>query len=288
MKEAAALRGLAILLACASAPAGAQAYDGPESVEHHARLDRHLVGNTGGPILTRAADGTLGVFTDATASPYGIELLGGTLFVLDNGRLKGFDIDSAAPVLDFAVPGATFLNGITSDGSHTVYVSDFSARKIHRIDVADLAAPVAHTPLSTGSATPNGLVFDRAGQRVLVATWGSNAKILSFAAGSDAAPAALIGTTLSNIDGIALDCRGAIVVAAWGGCGVAGGCLARFEPPFAMDTPFTLVADGLSNPADIDFGRTSGEIAVPESGNDEVSLHPTGCEAAVFGDAFER
>src|SRR5690606_13891210 len=140
--------------------------------------------------------------------------------------------------------GAAFLNGITSDGSHTLYISDFSARKIHRVDVADLEAPVAGTPVSTGSATPNGLVFDRAGGRVLIATWGPNAKILSLAATGDATPVALIGAALSNIDGIALDCAGAIVVAAWGGCGTAGGCPARFEPPFALDTPFSLVAEG--------------------------------------------
>lgn len=284
----AALRGLALLLAVSSCGAMAQVYDGPESVEYHARLDRYLVGNTGGPILTRASDGTLGLFTDATASPYGIELLGGTLFALDSGRLQGFDIDSAAPLLDFAVPGAAFLNGITSDGTHVLYVSDFSAREIHRIDVADLDAPVAGTPVSTGSATPNGLVFDRAGQRVLVATWGPDAKILALDAAGDA-PATLIETNLSNIDGIALDCSGAIVVAAWGGCGAAGGCLARFEPPFALDTPFTLIAEGLSSPADIDFNRETGEIGVPESGSaNTVSLHASGCEAAVFSDDFER
>lgn len=288
MSRPVALRAFLLLLACAGCAVHAQGYDGPESVEYHARLDRYLVGNTGGPVLTRAADGTLGLFTDATASPYGIELAGGTLFALDSGHLKGFDIDSAAPVLDYPIAAATFLNGIASDGAHVLYVSDFSARKIHRIDVADLDAPVAGPPVSTGSATPNGLVFDHAGQRVLIATWGSNAKILSLDATGDAAPAPLIETALSNIDGIALDCNGAIVVAAWGGCGTAGGCLARFEPPFALDTPFTLLAEGLSNPADIDFGRSSGEIAVPESGNDQVSLHASGCEAALFADDFER
>src|SRR5690606_226355 len=138
MTDATVLRGVAIVLACATCVAHAQSYDGPESVEYHARLDRHLVGNTGGPILTRAADGTPGLFTDATSSPYGIELLGGTLFALDSGRLKGFDIDSAMPLIDIPIAGATFLNGITSDGSHTLYISDFSARKIHRVDVADL------------------------------------------------------------------------------------------------------------------------------------------------------
>ena len=284
----AALSGLALALACCACTAGAQVYDGPESVEYHARLDRYLVGNTGGPILVRAPDGTLGLFTDATDSPYGIELLGGALFALDSGRLKGFDIDSAAPLLDFPIPGAAFLNGITSDGAHTVYVSDFSAKMIHRIDVADLEAPIAGSPVSTGGKTPNGLVFDRAGQRLLIATWGSAADILSLDVTSGDAPAPLIETSLSNIDGITLDCSGAIVVAAWGGCGSAGGCLARFEPPFALDTPFTLIAEGLSNPADIDFSRVSGEIGVPESGSDSVSLHASGCEAAVFTDDFER
>jgi hypothetical protein len=282
------LHGLIALLACAVGAANAQTYNGPESVEYHARLDRTLVSNTGGNILARASDGTLSLFTADPGSPYGIELLAGTLFVLDNGHLKGYDIDSATPVLDLAIPNASFLNGITSDGAHTLYVSDFSAKKIHRIDVADLAAPVLGTPVSTGSATPNGLVFDHANQRVLIATWGSSAKVLSLDIADGATPVPLINTSLSNIDGITLDCQGAIIAAAWGSCGMAGGCLARFEPPFALDTPFALLADGLSNPADIDYSRVSGDIGVPESGSDQVSLHASGCEAALFTDDFER
>ena len=284
------LRRIDVLLACACGIAHAQTYDGPESVEYHARLDRYLVSNTdGGRILTRAADGSLGVFSAAPGSPYGIELLDGTLFVLDSGHLKGYDIDSAAPLLDLAIPGASFLNGITSDGAHTLYVSDFGAKQIHRIDVADLAAPLLGTPVSTGTATPNGLVFDHANQRVLIATWGANAKILSLDITDGATPLPLINTSLSNIDGIALDCRGAIVAAAWGSCGSAGGCLARFEPPFAPGTPFTLLASGLSNPADIDYSRRRGDVGVPESGPaNTVSLHASGCEAALFSDDFER
>jgi sugar lactone lactonase YvrE len=282
------LHCLIALLVCTVGAANAQTYNGPESVEYHARLDRYLVSNTGGEILARDADGALSVFTADTSSPYGIELLAGTLFVLDNGHLKGYDIDDAAPVLDLAIPDASFLNGITSDGVHNLYVSDFSAKKIHRIDVADLAQPVFGTPVSTGSATPNGLVFDRANQRVLIATWGGSAKILSLDVADGATAVALINTSLRNIDGIALDCAGAIVAAAWSDCGVSGGCLARFEPPFALDMPFTLIADGLSNPADIDYNRNSGDIGVPESGAHTVSLHASGCEAALFTDDFER
>ncbi|MCW5568838.1 MAG: hypothetical protein KIS84_11490, partial [Dokdonella sp.] len=101
----------AFLLGFAGA-ACAQNYSGPESAEYHVRLDRHLVSNTsGGNILARAADGTLSVFTSAPTAPYGIELVAGVLWVLDSGRLKGYDIDTATPVADIPIPGASFLNG---------------------------------------------------------------------------------------------------------------------------------------------------------------------------------
>lgn len=278
------------LLACASVGASAQSLNGPESIEFHPRSGRYFIGNTGGGIQQRAPDGTLSLFTGAPSSPYGIELLGGVLYVLDSGHLKGYDVDSAEPVIDLAIDGASFLNGITSDGAHTLYISDFSAKKIHRIDATDLAAPV-QSVLTPTTQTPNGLVYDRSENRLLVATWGSNAKVLSIAldTGATPSPETLIQTQLGSIDGIALDCRGAVVAAAWT-CG-NGGCLGRFDPPFAPDPPTQaeIIADGLSNPADIDYNRLSGEIAVPESGPaNTVSFHPTGCEAALFADDFER
>jgi sugar lactone lactonase YvrE len=275
----------ALLFACAANGAAAQSLNGPESIEFHPRSGRHFISNTAGGIQQRAPDGTLSLFTDAPNSPYGIELLGGVLYVLDSGHLKGYDVDSAEPLLDLAIDGAAFLNGITSDGAHTIYLSDFSAKKIHRVDVADLAAPV-QSELTPTAQTPNGLVYERAGNRLLVATWSSNAKILEIPLDGSPTPATLIQTQLGSIDGIALDCHGAIVIAPWS-CG-SGGCLRRFDPPFALDSPAQVLADGLSNPADIDYDRLSGEIAVPESGADQVSFHATGCEAAVFADDFER
>lgn len=279
------VRTIAILLAWVATGVAAQSLNGPKSIQFHPRSGRYFISNTSGGIQQRAPDGTLSLFTDAPTSPYGIELLGGVLYVLDSGHLKGYDVDSAEPVLDLAIDGAAFLNGITSDGAHTIYLSDFSAKKIHRVDVGDLAAP-AQDELTPTAQTPNGLVYDRAGNRLLVAIWGSNAKILEIPLDGSPTPETLIQTQLGSIDGIALDCRSRIFVAPWS-CG-SGGCLRRFDPPFALDSPAQVVADGLSNPADIDYNRLSGEIAVPESGSDEVSFHASGCEAAVFADDFER
>lgn len=282
----------AVLVSLATTAFG-QTYNNPESVEYHPRLDRHLVGNSagGGTILARAADGTLSVFTADPASPYGIELLAGTLFVLDSGQLKGYDIDTAAPVVSFPVVGAAFLNGITSNGVDTLYVSDFSARRIHTINVANLAAPVLGTPVVVGPQ-PNGLVFDRDNNRLLIATWGSNAKVLSLdLAIPGATPTELINTTLTSFDGIALDCNGSIVVSAWNACGASGsptGCLRRFDAPFTLGSTPQVLANNLGNPADIDYTKASGQIAVPESSFARVTLVDTACEGSLFGGDFER
>jgi DNA-binding beta-propeller fold protein YncE len=266
-----------------------QTLSNPESIEFHARMNRTLISSTNnGSILARDAAGTLSLFSAAPVSPYGIELLAGTLFVLDSGSVKGYDIDSAAEVMNLPLSGAGFLNGITSNGVDTLYVSDFSNKTLYTVDVSNLGAPQQSAPVSTGSATPNGLAFDRAGQRVLVATWGSNARILSLDLVPGATPATLINTTLGNIDGITLDCNGAIVVAAWSSCGTSGGCLRRFDPPFTLTSTAQVLVNGLSSPADIDYDRVSANIAVPQSGNNTVSFHASGCEPALFASDFER
>lgn len=276
----------ALLLASFSAAAPAQTLSGPESVEFHPRSGRQLVSNkNGGDVLWRTAAGNLSTFTSAPTAPYGIELLHGTVFVLDSGFLRGYDVDTAAPVLNLAIANASFLNGIASDGNHTLYITDFSAKRLLKVDVADLANPV-QTPLHTLTPTPNGVVYDKASQRLLIATWGSG-RVLSYDIATNTPPTELIvATGYSNIDGIALDCNGHLHIAAWS-CPGGGGCLARFEPPFTTSSPATIVASSLSSPADIDFDVRGGAIGVPESGANRVTLVPA-CAPALFADDFER
>jgi sugar lactone lactonase YvrE len=280
---------IAALLACAAGVAQSQTLSGPESVEFHARTGRLLISNTsGGNILARDSIGTLSVFTADPGSPYGIELLGGILYVLDSGFLRGYDIDSASRVVNLQIANASFLNGITSDGLNTLYLSDFSSspKKIVKVDVTDPAAPV-QSVLTTLTPTPNGLVYDRSGQRLLIATWGT-ARVLSYDLVAGGTPTTLINVTgYSNIDGIALDCNGSLYVAAWS-CPGGGGCLRRFDPPFTLtSTPIT-EGGALSAPADIDFGARTGEIAIPESSANRVTLVQTSCPASLFADGFER
>ena len=280
----------AVVLAAASAQG--QTLNGPESAEVHARTGRVFVSNkNAGQILVRATDGTLSVFTDDPTSPYGIELLAGVLYVLDSGFVRGYDIDTATRVFNQAITGASFLNGITSNGVNKLYVTDFSAKKLIELDISNLAAPV-QTPLANIVQTPNGVAFDADNQRLLIATWGTNAKVLAYDIAAGGAPTILIDTAapntpLNNIDGITLDCRGANYVTPWT-CPGGGGCLRRFDPPFTTTSPPVAIGPALSSPADIDYGKFTGDIAIPESGGNRITLVPTGCGGVLFADDFER
>lgn len=283
-------RLIAALLACTALAAQAQTLSNPESVEFHPRSGRLLISNTsgGGSILARDGAGTLSVFTNDPGSPYGIELLGGVLYVLDSGFLRGYDIDSAVRVVNLQIANASFLNGITSDGVSKLYISDFSStpKKIVQVDVSDIAAPV-QSVLTNVTATPNGLVYDRIGQRLLIATWGA-ARVLSYDLVAGGAPTELITVSgYNNIDGIALDCNGSLHIAAWS-CPGGGGCLRRFDPPFTLTSTPVTEGGALTAPADIDFGARSGQIAIPESSANRVTLVQTSCPASLFADGFER
>lgn len=276
---------LATLFALTGA-AQAQTLASPESLEFHPRSGRLLIANTNSSqILARNTAGSLSVFT-SVSSPYGIELLGGTLFVLSSGKVMGYDIDSAQQVMNLTIAGASFLNGITSNGVDTLYITDFSAKKLLKVNVADLANPV-QTPLQTLTLTPNGVVFDAAANRLLIGTW-STARVLSYDIAANTAPTTLIQPTgYSNIDGIALDCEGRLHITAWS-CPGGGGCLRRFDPPFTLTS--TPISEGaaLTAPADIDFGTRSGDLAIPETSANRITLVPTGCAASLFADDFER
>ena len=104
--------------------------------------------------------------------------------------------------MDLPLSGAGFLNGITSNGVDTLYVSDFSAQTIYSIDVSNPGMPIQSAPVSTGWRETQRYRVRRLGNRLLIATWCGNAKILSLDLSPGATPATLINTTLDNLDGI--------------------------------------------------------------------------------------
>lgn len=267
------LPALAVLASCHGQ------YSGPESVEYDAIADRCFVSCTDdNSIRQRAQDGTVGVFVaDAGGAPYGLELKGDTLFANVGGGIKGFLTATGAEVFSVDL-GATFLNGLTTDGRH-LYTSDFSAKRIYKVlpDDGSFTTLVANTV-----QTPNGLVWDPVLQRLWVGCWGGSARIKSYDR-TTGTELSTFTTALGNIDGITLDCQGRLLVSSWSPARIT-----RFEPTFSQAAE-TIVASGLNQPADIDYDAVHARVCVPNAGNNTVVLPDVpGCDVAVGSQAFER
>ena len=236
---------------------GAQSFDGCESVEFDVVNNRYLISNPGsGEIIARSASGVLSVFKSGISpDPYGIEIMGNTIYACCGGRIKGYDLITAAEVTNINT-AATFLNGITHDNSGNLFATDFSGKKIYRINPA---ASTFNIMASGLVQSPNGIVYDPANKQLVFVNWGSNAPIKAMSL-ADSVVTVITTTTLGNCDGIAFNGLNKYYISCW-----TGQKAVSFNSTFT-GPPVTEVT-GLSNPADIFYNQASDTLAIPNSNN---------------------
>jgi hypothetical protein len=239
-----------------------QSYNGPESVEYDAVGDRWLVANSGnGEIIARSNGGTLSVFASGmTTGPYGMEIVGNTIYACDGGIIKGYDLSTGSLVATINL-SATFLNGITHVGTD-LFVTDFSAKKIYRVNTINNSFNVFITGLIK---SPNGIIYDDINDRLVLVNWGTSAPILGINL-TDSTYSTLKTTSLANCDGIAMNCSGQFYVASWSPTRIS-----RFDNDFVA-APVDMGVTGLSSPADIFYNQSEDTLAIPNSGNNTVKF----------------
>lgn len=245
-------------LALCSFSLSAQSFSSPESVEYDNAGQRWFVGQNGSGQIHVYSPGsnTLTSFASGLGSgPHGMEILGNVLYVCDGASLRGYDRSNGTQVFTMNL-GATFLNGITTDGSTYLFATDFSAKKIYRI------CPSANTYNIMASTTysPNGIYYDAAGARCVFVNWGSNARVQAMAMADSSITTLYTFSGVSNIDGITRDAAGYWYISTWG-----GNALRMFDPTFS--TAPTSVMTGLSSPADLDINLAGDSIGIPNSGS---------------------
>lgn len=239
----------------------AQTYSGPESVEFDYANNRWFIANTAShQVLARSSTGVLTVFATLTGSgPYGIEIMGDTLFCCNGSSVKGFSLATGQQVYSITVTGATFLNGMTHDNSGNLIATDFSVKNIYKINPSSNS----FFPIATGlSPSPNGIVFDAANNRCVFVNWGTFAAIKAINLATNGI-STLTTTAFSNIDGITRDGTGNYYISAWGTNSVY-----RFDSTFS--SAGVSVVTGLSSPADIFYNVADDTLAIPNSGNNTV------------------
>lgn len=247
------------------AESGAQSFSGPESVEFDPINNRYIVSNTSSGNLQSVIPGnTPTLFTANVSSPYGLVVVDSTVYVNDNGKVLGFNLVSGLQTFTSNVNGS-FLNGICADTSGHLFTTDFSAKKIYKVNIADGSFNVF---VNATTKTPNGILFDAANNRLIYCTWGSAVQIKAVSL-VDSSQTVLKTTTLSNDDGIAMDGQGRVYISVWGTQSVYMLDSAFLNPPVQVVT-------GLSSPADICYNMANDTLGVPNSGNNTVNFYNMG------------
>ena len=244
--------------------AEAQVYSGPESVEFDSTTSCYYISNTTShKIVKRNPNGTTQVFATLTGTgPHGLEIVAGKLFACNGATVKVFDLNSAVQLANISLTGAAFLNGITHIENGSVFVTDFNAKKIYRINPNTYGFNVM---VANTSQTPNGIIYDFVNNRLVYGTWGAPAKINAVSL-TDSVQTTLVTTTISNIDGICMDSLSNFYVTNWGSNSLVMYPAGTFAPAVTLLT-------GLSNPADICYNFRGDTIGIPNSGNNTVVFY---------------
>ncbi|MBX7042680.1 MAG: T9SS type A sorting domain-containing protein [Ignavibacteria bacterium] len=246
-------------------------YSSPESVTYDSLSAKYFISNTASRIiLQRDRQGNVSEFVNVGSSIHGVTVHAGKLFVCNGTRVRGYDISSAAETFNVQISGSTFLNDLAIDASGMMYVSDFSARRIYKVNTSTQEY-WTYVP-STGN-TPNGVYVDAARNRLLICCWGSSAPIrsVSFA---DSSITTLVTTPYSNLDGISLDRNDNVYVSSWGIQSVV-----KYDINFALSP--VVVTGGLSNPADIFVNKAADTLAIPNAGNNTVTFLNIGTASSI-------
>jgi hypothetical protein len=254
-----------LLLTTIGAVGITQNLTGVESVEFDPTTERFLVTNGSSIVFiddNEDADGTLAT---GAGADYGMEVMNGVLWAIDNNQIKGYNVSDGSLLSTASISGASFLNGMASDGVSRLWVTDFSLKKIHQIDVSELSNPTVTQIVTNTVSTPNGIVYDGENNRLIFVNWGSNAAIKAVDL-SDNSVSTLTTTMLGNCDGIDNDSYGNYYVSSWNP--VAR--ITRFNNDFSASE--TITVSGLSSPADICYAQSIDTLAIPNSGNNTVRL----------------
>jgi hypothetical protein len=225
----------------------------PESIVYDSLYNRYLLSNYNtGSIVQIDSLGNQDYFVQQQDAIQGIEVSGNVVYVGCGYGVKGFDLETAEPVLDVVIPGAVNLNDVAADTSGNLYVSDVYGHAIYKIRIHD---PVYSTFATEDISYPNGLFFDEVNNRILVCSFRANTPIQAISL-SDSSVTTVMDTYLSNTDGITRDDFGYYYVSSWNTLSIH-----RFDSTFTNPPePYYYSGGGI---ADISYNRHDDLLALP-------------------------
>jgi sugar lactone lactonase YvrE len=225
----------------------------PESVVYDSLYNRYLVSNwTNGSIVQIDSNGVQSYFVTGHGSINGIHIAENIVFAGCSTRVKGFDLATKNMVMNLPIPGAINYNDITSDNSGNIYITDFNAREIIKVNIE---SHVYSTFVTGLSLQPNGILFDEPNNRLLLCSFGYNIPILAIGL-EDSSVSVVANTTLGQCDGFAKDDFGNYYISSW-----LTSSIYKFDSVFS--NPPEVFYTNSGDPVDISYNSIDDILAVP-------------------------
>ena len=184
--------------------------------------------------------------------PLGSAIANGSLFTVDSGFVREFDLKSGKPLRNIPVPGATLLNGIAVSADGTIYASNTRPpQRLYKISAkGEVSVLIDGAPL----AVPNGVAIDGNGD-VVVVNIGDNA-VHTFSPNGE-----LLGTEYAveaGNDGVVILEDGTKYVSS-----VRFGSVSRIVP----GQEATLIAEGIPSAASMCYDSIQHQLVIPLNSN---------------------
>ena len=262
----------ALFLCLTASLAFAQTPTSVEAAEYEPNSDRWLVSNGNSILVTDDLGQTWTAFGSGGAT-HGMEVLGSTLFAIQNNVIRAYDVVSGEPIGTLSPTGVGFLNGMGSestDAGDILVVSDFSSGRLLKVDVSDPSSMTYSTLVANTGTAPNGVtVLDGV---ATVVNWGGNSDIIQVDVETGEVSVLVDGTGLGNCDGVDW-ANGSLIVSSW-----TPQRITQFSPdtetPGAWTATTLVNGSPLSNPADLSVNTLGDTYAVACSGNNTVYFGP--------------
>ncbi|RKY91659.1 MAG: hypothetical protein DRQ13_11185, partial [Ignavibacteriae bacterium] len=230
----------------------------PESVVFDSLYNRYLVSNWGdGNIIEISISGEHSYFNTELDQAAGLHIVGNVVYVASsngsNTGIIGIDLATGGVVFDVDIIEKQLLNDITSDTSGNLYVTDCEADKIFKVRISNMTYS---TFVESGLGYPNGVLFDKPNNRLLVLNGELPGGPIVAVDLEDSSLTTVVNTNLTAIDGLTTDQFRNFYFSSW-----ATDKVYRYDA--SLTNPPEVISSGHTNPADIYYNQLNDVLAVP-------------------------
>lgn len=248
-----------------------QEFIAPESAAYDPIHNRYFISNFGdGNIIEIDSIGNKHYFKKGLTKSLGMIIQKDVLYVVSNfKRVTGFSLTDTSKNMAITIKEAMFLNDITGDNNGSLYITDSNAKKIFKLK-SDLTK--YSTFWDTDLSDPNGILFNKYTQSIIVCNFTGNALIQSINL-NDSTISVLDSTEFNNLDGLTIDDQGYIYVSYWDSGNFKtgfkhNGAVYKYDNAFKNNPQ--LVIGNLYGPADIFYNTANHELVIPSLLGNEV------------------